>query len=76
MPGEARLATRDRQWSANRRIMIPAVCHPLAIRPPNGPRAANSGSTWIGWGSNARANSRISASVTVMYPYSYTAPGG
>jgi hypothetical protein len=54
IPGEARLATRDRQWPANSRMKIPPVCQPLAISPPNGPTAAKSASAWIGCGSNRR----------------------
>ena len=34
MPGEARLAFLGKNPSANNRIMIAPVCHPLAIRPP------------------------------------------
>ena len=35
MPGEARLATSDRKLSTKSRIIIAAVCQPLAINPPN-----------------------------------------
>jgi len=34
MPGEARLEAGDRKWSAKSRIVIAAVCQPLAISPP------------------------------------------
>ena len=34
MPGEARLDAGDRKCAAKSRIIIAAVCHPLAISPP------------------------------------------
>src|SRR6516162_10170128 len=36
----------------NSRVMRPAVCQPLAIRPPKGPLLAASGSVWNVCGSN------------------------
>src|SRR5215472_4152940 len=42
MPGEPRLVVWGRNRSTSNRIIRLAVCHPLAIRPPNGPRAAAS----------------------------------
>ena len=51
------------------------MCQPLAIRPPKTELFAASGSTWNGCGSNWRAKSRISASVTVRLPSSTTCPG-
>ena len=47
-----------------------AVCQPLAISPPNGPRAAAPGSTWKGCGSNWMAKEMISASLTLTLPQS------
>ena len=44
IPGEPRLALLDRYFATSRRIVIAAVCQPLAIRPPYTLRAAASGS--------------------------------
>ncbi len=43
MPGEARLAFFGRKFSTTRRIIIAAVCQPLAIRPPKRPRPCRLG---------------------------------
>src|SRR5271166_7194845 len=51
MPGEPRLARLGRNRSTRSRIMMVAVCHPLAINPPKLPWAAASGSTCISCGS-------------------------
>ena len=42
---------------------------------PKGPRAASTGSVWLGCGSQRRANSSTSASSTPTVPSSCTAPG-
>ena len=76
IPGEARLDAGDRKCVAKSRIITAAVCQPLAISPPKWPRAAAAGSVCIACGSYCRANSRISAPLTMTGPPSNTAPGG
>ncbi|CFT95170.1 Uncharacterised protein [Bordetella pertussis] len=56
------------------RMASAQVCQPLAIRPPQRPSAARWTSVWNHWGSNLRANSRISASVTWSGPPVITIP--
>ena len=55
--------------------MIAVVCQPLAMRPPNAPLLAASGSTCMSWGSNEEANATISDSVTSSGPCVSTSPG-
>ncbi len=74
-PGDPRLDTGERYWSASSRIISAQVCQPLAISPPKGPAAAASASTWNGCGSNRRPNSTTSASSTRTGPNSLTVPG-
>src|SRR5690606_32398655 len=50
-PGEPMLAYWPITLSTSRRIMMPAVCHPEAQRPPNSDCLAASLSRWKGWGS-------------------------
>src|SRR6516162_10844825 len=56
MPGEPRLALLGRKLSTMSRIIIAALCQPLAISPPKGPWTARLGSTWMYCGSKRRAN--------------------
>ena len=51
------------------------VCQPLAIRPPNGPSLAATGSTWNGCGSYSLAKAMISASLSEKLPQSTVVPG-
>src|SRR3954468_4329656 len=55
-PGEPMDAASSRIERTNMPMKIAAVCQPLATRPPNGPAAAASSSTWNGCGSYRCAN--------------------
>ena len=51
MPGEPSDAESSRMPRTNSPMKSAVVCQPLAIRPPNGPSFAASGSMWNGCGS-------------------------
>src|SRR5256885_2392281 len=56
------------------RIIIAAVCQPLAMRPPYIVVLAASSSTWNGCGSNSEANRTMSSRLTSTPPNSWTCP--
>ncbi len=67
-PGEPNDSESCSAASTAMRMVSAQVCQPLAIRPPQRPAEARWGSVWNHCGSYLRANSRISASVTVTGP--------
>src|SRR2546426_786397 len=69
--------TRNYHWNVThcRRIMMPTVCQPLRMRPPNTERLPASSSVWNGCGSYSRAKATISSFVSVRGGDSRTCPG-